>query len=313
MALLVETRAELHRRSVASEIIGAPEQLRAVITLYGGDQHTTLRPIVRQRMRPIDRLGAALDRLAREAHSLVVFTGGLLQSFAGSVRKHTDVNWRSVPGLIVRGGTEALQIVLLLNFLIGFVMAYQSMQTLKVYGANVFVADIVGISVTRELAPLITAVIITGRSGASFAAELGSMRVSEEIDALRTMGFSPLSHLVVPRVISLAVVAPILTLLGDVVGIGGGMFVGANSLGVTPTAFLSELRLTLVYSDVWTGLIKAFAFGIAIAFIGCRQGLITRGSASEVGRSTTTTVVRCLFTLVIIDTLLTVLFREYLV
>jgi phospholipid/cholesterol/gamma-HCH transport system permease protein len=123
------------------------------------------------------------------------------------------------------------------------------------------------------------------------------------------MGFSPVPYLVVPRMLALAIVAPVLTLLGDVVGVAGGAVVGATSLDVTPYGYLAELRIALVLSDVWTGLVKSFAFGLAIAFIGCRQGLAATGAASGVGRSTTTTVVYCLFTIVIIDTLFTVVFR----
>ncbi len=199
----------------------------------------------------------------------------------------------------------------MLNFLVGFVMAFQSARQLKLYGANVYVADVVGISVTRELAPLMTAIIMSGRSGAAFAAELGSMRVSEEIDALRTMGFAPAPYLILPRMVALAMVAPVLTLLADVVGVTGGMAVGVSSLDVSARGYLAELRTAVVASDVWTGLVKSVAFGTAIGFIGCEQGFSTRGAAEGVGRSTTTTVVACLFTIVIVDTVFTMLFRTF--
>jgi phospholipid/cholesterol/gamma-HCH transport system permease protein len=165
--------------------------------------------------------------------------------------------------------------------------------------------------VTRELAPLMTAIIVSGRSGASFAAEIGTMRVGEEIDALRTLGLAPVRFLVLPRVVALALVTPALTMLGDVVGVLGGAAVGASSLGITPAAYLSELRTAVFPWDVITGLIKSFAFGIAIALIGCQQGFATRGGAAGVGDRTTATVVICLFMIVIIDTLFTVLFRVF--
>ncbi|HEU4726719.1 MAG TPA: ABC transporter permease, partial [Kofleriaceae bacterium] len=188
-------------------------------------------------------------------------------------------------------------------------MAFQSANQLKLYGANVYVADVVGIAVTRELAPLMTAIIICGRSGAAFAAEIGTMRVSEEIDALRTMGFAPVPYLVVPRVLALAIAAPILALLGDLAAIVGGLVVAVTSMELTPRGYLNELRTAVVASDVWTGLVKSVVFGAAIAVIGCQQGLATRGAAAGVGRGTTATVVYCLFTLVVIDTLFTMLFR----
>jgi phospholipid/cholesterol/gamma-HCH transport system permease protein len=259
----------------------------------------------------IARLGAAVERMLQPIDRLLSFAGELLSSLGAIVRRPSVANWGAVPRLIERAGTDGLPIVLLLNFLIGFVMAFQSMQQLKLYGANVYVADLVGVSVTRELGPLITAIIITGRSGAAYAAELGTMRVSEEIDALRTMGITPVPHLVVPRVVALAIVAPVLTLLGDVVGVLGGLVVAAVSLDVTPAGYLTELRTIVVASDVWTGLIKSVAFGAAIALIGCQLGLTTRGSASDVGRATTATVVNCLFSIVLIDTAFTVVFQRF--
>jgi phospholipid/cholesterol/gamma-HCH transport system permease protein len=135
------------------------------------------------------------------------------------------------------------------------------------------------------------------------------MRVNEEIDALRTMGIPPVTQLVVPRVIALVIAAPVLTLLGDVAAIAGGLVVGVVSLGLTPEAFLGEFQLVVIPSDVWTGLVKSVAFGFAIALIGCHQGLSTTGSAEGVGRRTTSTVVLCLFTIVVFDTVLTIVFR----
>jgi phospholipid/cholesterol/gamma-HCH transport system permease protein len=137
------------------------------------------------------------------------------------------------------------------------------------------------------------------------------MRVSEEIDALRTMGIEPHAYLVVPRVIALAVIAPALTLLGDLAGVLGGLAVGVTSLGITSAAFVTELRTIVVASDVWTGLVKSVFFAIAIALVGCRRGLAARGAAAGVGRSTTSTIVACLFSIVVIDALATMLFREF--
>jgi phospholipid/cholesterol/gamma-HCH transport system permease protein len=137
------------------------------------------------------------------------------------------------------------------------------------------------------------------------------MRVSEEIDALRTMGFAPAPYLILPRVIALALVAPVLTLVGDLVGVAGGAAVAASSLDVSLRGYFAELRTAIFAADIWTGLVKSVAFGVCIAFIGCQQGFATRGAAAEVGRSTTATVVLCLFTIVIVDTLFTLLFRTF--
>ncbi len=308
MSLLVELRAELASRDVACALVGASGKVAEIVRLYGGDAPP---PSSSEPPAPsaIEHVGGASLEGARAVGRLFSFLGELVEAAWGAVRSPRSANLGSLFQLSERAGADGVPIVALLNFLVGFVMAYQSARQLKLYGANVFVADVVGISVTRELAPLMTAIIVSGRSGASFAAELGTMKVSEEIDALRTMGFAPVRHLVIPRVLALALVTPVLTLLGDVVGVLGGATVGAVSLGVSARGYLAELRTAVFVPDVVTGLVKGAGFGIAIALIGCQQGLATKGGALGVGRRTTSTVVTCLFAIVVIDTLFTMLFR----
>lgn len=308
MALLVELRASLARQGITAQLSGASSRLAEIVHLYGGDRPPA--PLAEPpASRVVARIGAGVAAAAAQARRLIEFCGELVRGIVATLRRPSLGGWRDLGPLIAQTGADGIPIVLVLDFLVGFVMAFQSTRQLETYGANLYVADIVGISMARELAPLITAIIIAGRSGAGFAAELGTMRVSEEIDALRTMGISPIPYLVVPRVIALALAAPVLALAGDIAGVLGGLVVGATSLDVHPHAYLAELRAVVTASDVWTGLVKSLVFGIAIAIIGCQQGLTTRGAASGVGRSTTTTVVVCLFTLVAIDTLLTAVFR----
>jgi phospholipid/cholesterol/gamma-HCH transport system permease protein len=308
MALLVELRSELVSRGVACEIVGASDRFQALIALYGGDAAPA--PVAEpRRAGALEEVGAFASGVGVSVISAIQFLGDLVSALWGVLRRPATGNWRAIITLSERAGADGVPIIVLLNFLVGFVMAYQSSHQLEIYGANVFVADVVGISITRELAPLMTAIIVSGRSGAAFAAELGTMKVSEEIDALRTMGFAPSRYLVLPRVAALALVTPVLTLLGDVVGVAGGAVVGALSLGVSPRAYLAELQTAVFGWDLGTGLFKSVAFGIAIAVIGCRQGFKTHGGAAGVGRGTTTTVVLCLFAIVLLDTLFTVFFR----
>lgn len=308
MAMLVELRASLVTGGARSEIVGAPRRIQPIVHLYRGDEPPAIvATVLPPHVGVVARIGRGAAAAAHQVCSVVAFAGRL----AGALIADTaHVDWRALPGLVVRAGTDGIPVIVVLDFLVGFVMAYQSSRELQIYGANLYVADVVGLSMTRELAPLVTAIIIAGRSGASYAAELGSMCIAEEVDALRTMGFSPIAHLVAPRTTALAIAAPVLALLGAVAGVTGGLVVAAASLRVTPSAYVSELRSVLVPADVWTGLVKSFVFGIAIALIGCRAGLATRGSASAVGRSTTATVVACLFAIVVIDTLFTVFFRS---
>jgi phospholipid/cholesterol/gamma-HCH transport system permease protein len=307
MALIVEARAKLAAGGTRCELVNVPEHLRPIVHLYGGDRPPQPpRPFVREH--GIALLGAATERFGQRARTAIAFFGELFEAIAQLVRRPRSVHWRSLPELVERAGADGVPIVLLLDFLVGFVTAYQATNQLKLFGANVYIADVVGISLTRELVPLMTAVIMSGRSGASYAAELGTMRVSEEIDALRTMGFAPIPYLVLPRVWALALVAPILTLLGDVIGIAGGLIVATTRLDITAEGYFARMHEAIVAEDVWTGLAKSVAFGTAIAVIGCQQGLATRGAAQGVGRSTTTTVVYCLFAIVMLDTLFTMLF-----
>ncbi|MDF2698352.1 MAG: ABC-type transport system involved in resistance to organic solvent, permease component [Labilithrix sp.] len=233
----------------------------------------------------------------------------MIVAVVGLVRQPRSGHWKEVPPLIERTGADALPIVVLINFLMGFVMAYQSARQLKLYGANLYVADLVGISVTRELAPLMTAIIVCGRSGAAFAAEIGSMKVSEEVDALRTLGLRPFAWLGVPRVLALLVVLPALTIIGDIVGVLGGLFVAVTSLNVSARGYFIETTIAVQMWDVQHGLIKSVAFALAIALIACQQGFAASGGAEGVGRRTTSTIVTSLFALVILDALLTVTFR----
>jgi phospholipid/cholesterol/gamma-HCH transport system permease protein len=171
------------------------------------------------------------------------------------------------------------------------------------------VADLVGLSITRELGPLMTAIIVSGRSGAAFAAEIGSMKVAEEIDALRTMGFGAMRFLVLPRTLALVLVLPLLTLLGDAVGIVGGMVVGVLNLDLTITGYLQESFKAIELWDIFSGVVKSLLFALVIALVACQQGLATTGGAEGVGRRTTSSVVSILFSLILVDACFTVFFH----
>jgi phospholipid/cholesterol/gamma-HCH transport system permease protein len=182
---------------------------------------------------------------------------------------------------------------------------------LRQFGANIFVADLVALSITRELGPLMTAIIVAGRSGAAFSAELGTMKVSEEIDALRTLGLDPYLFLVFPRVIALILVMPLLTILADVVGILGGLLVALLGLDLTVNAYLLETRKALDLWDVGSGILKSLVFALNVALIACQRGLATSGGAEGVGRATTSAVVSSLFALVVLDAIFTMLFNAF--
>ena len=209
-----------------------------------------------------------------------------------------------------RAGADGVPIIALINFLVGLIIALQAADQLKRYGADVFLADLVGLTMTRELAALMTAIIVAGRSGAAYAAELGTMRVNEEIDALCSLGLDAQRFLVMPRVIALAAVAPLLTLLGMVLGCVGGLVVALTSLELTPAIYWGELQRAINLLDITEGLTKSVLFAITIVFISCQRGLATRGGAAGVGRSTTSAVVAILFSLIVLDAIASTLFNS---
>jgi len=311
MALLVQLRTDLRERRVRSEFVGGSEEVRRIVTLYGGRRRARHKRAKRRPTNAIAQVGTATLNLIDEAKQILDFLGRLLVSTVHVLRHPKSLNLRDVGLTIERAGADASAIVLLINFLIGFVMAYQSAGQLKQFGASIYVADLVGVSMTRELGPLMMAIIICGRSGAAFAAELGTMKVSEEVDALRTLGFSPLPFLVIPRMVGLILLAPILVLMADAIGICGGALVASFSLDITPTSFLIQLQSAVKASDIISGVIKSIVFCAAIALISCQQGLATSGGAEGVGRRTTSAVVSILFTLILLDALFTVVFGVF--
>jgi phospholipid/cholesterol/gamma-HCH transport system permease protein len=309
LALIVHLGVALKKRRTRLELVGIRPELQALVDLY---QRAKVRG--RSNRRPhgaVEQIGDAAANALETTRAALGFFGELILTVWTSIRHRRGVNFRDMTLTMERSGADALPIVLLINFLVGFVMAYQSAPQLREFGANILVADLVGLAMVRELGPLMTSIIICGRSGAAFAAELGTMKVSEEVDALRTFGFSAMGYLVLPRVLGLVLVAPLLTLAADFVGIFGGLLVGLIELDLTSDGFLTEITRVVKVRDVASGLAKSVIFGFAIGLIACERGLSTRGGAAEVGRRTTSAVVIILFSLIILDALFTVILKAF--
>ena len=218
------------------------------------------------------------------------------------------IRWHSTFEQMVRIGVDSLPIVGMISFFVGLIMAMQGAYQLEPFGVVIYVADLVGVTITRELGPMLTAIIVAGRSGSAIAAEIGTMKVSEEIDALRTMGLNPIGFLVVPRILALMITLPCLTILSDLVGITGGLFIGVFSLKLPFIAYANETIQALVMKDLVTGLVKSFFFAMLIGIIGCYQGFGVEGGAEGVGRSTTASVVISIFMIILADVAFTALF-----
>ena len=301
-------RADLAERSVRAHLRGG-NRFGELLDLY-----RSVAPTQPRKTRRPEAVLCSVGRVAvlDVAHltSILAFTGQMAVAIGRLLRNpRRGGHWKEFPYLAERAGGDALPIVLVINFLIGFVLAYMAARALTIFGANLYVADLVGIGMTRQLGPLMTAVIVCGRSGAAYATELGSMKVDQEIDALRTLGLEPFGWLAMPRLLSLVVALPVLTLLADIVGMCGGLVVALTSLGLTPRGYLNEVRSSVTPWDVESGLVLSVAFAIAIGLIACERGFTASGGPQGVGRRTTSAVVASLFAIVVLDASITVLYR----
>lgn len=306
-ALLVELREDLSGAGALAEFRGLSPDVEEIMALYGCQDRCSREPPTPVPV--LTQIGLASAESVEDAKQGLDFVGATTLTLGRALRQPSSISWAQTWPVLERAGADALPIVLMIGFLVGFIMAFQGAVQLEQFGAAIFVADLVALTVCRELGPLMTAIVVCGRSGAAFAAELGTMKVSEEIDALQTLGLNPLAHLVVPRLLALVIALPILSLLADFMGLVGGLLVGLFSLDLTPVAYLSRTQEALEVWDVGSGLLKSFAFAAAIALVSCQQGLATSGGAAGVGQSTTRAVVTILFMLIVIDALFAVAFN----
>ena len=222
--------------------------------------------------------------------------------------KGKGLRWKSTVEQMVIMGVNSIPIVAIICFFVGLILAMQAAYQLERFGASIYVANLVGVSMTREMGPLITAIIIAGRSGSAIAAEIGSMKVYEEIDALKTMGFNPVKFLVVPRFLALLIMLPCLTIIADFVGIAGGFFLAVFSLKISFIQFFNQTIDALEMKDLVTGLTKTIFFAGINTLMGSYQGFNGTGGAAGVGKATTASVVISIFLIIIADLLCTMFF-----
>lgn len=296
----------LAERGASANLTGWPPRFKTLMELVG--QREARVPVAVARPSLPASIGRSTLDGAGQSIALIAFVGEVAVTGAALALEPGRIRWRTVLRNIQVSGFEALPIVGLTSFLLGIVVAYQGADQLRHYGANIFVVDLVGVSMLREFAPLITAIIVAGRSGSSYAAQIGTMAVTEEIDAMRTLGIAPLELLVLPKVIALMIALPLLTVFADVLGVFGGMIMARAQLGVGFGDFLDRFVKAVVTSTYLTGLAKAPVFAAIIAVIGCHQGFLTKGGADSVGRQTTHAVVQSIFLVIVADALFSIAF-----
>ena len=255
-----------------------------------------------------ERVGEVGAVVLREGYERIAFVGESAAGVAEALAQPHRIRWRDALVIGQRVGADAVPIVVLIGFLIGVILAFQTAVALREFGADIFVANAVALAVLRELGPLMTAIILAGRSGSAFAAEIGTMKVNEEIDALVTMGLSPVRFLVVPRLLAGFLLCPLLTAIADLFGLFGGAVV-MRSFGIPIVTYFQQVQSIATQGDLFGGLLKAFAFGLLVAGVGCLQGLKTGEGASAVGQSTTHAVVGGIILVVAADSVFAVVFN----
>ena len=304
--LLLDLRRRQEKLGKPFQIRGLSKDAQRLLDLFEEWEFKN-RPQAPARMQFPVQVGRASVKLWHDVCDLVAFVGSLTLSFSRVVAHRQKVRWKDTLVVAEAAGINALPIVVLISFTMGLIIAFQSAVSLRRFAAEIYVADAVILSMFREMAPFFTAIILAGRSGSAFAAEIGTMKVNEEVDALKTMGLDPVPFLAIPRVIAGVCVAPILTTFANLAGLIGGGVVFI-SLGFPLVTYVNRLMLRGDLNDFLGGLFKSLVFGVIVASIGCHQGLQTGTGARAVGESTTRSVVSGIILIVIADGLLTVIF-----
>jgi len=298
------------RRNISIDPAGLPEGARRMMALAkavppreGADKHGNEAPL-------LQRVGEFALAMWQAAPEMLRFLGEIILSLGRLVRGKAQFRRSDLMLLIQDVGPHSLPIIALISFLVGIIVAYMGAVQLAQFGAQIYIANLVGLGMTREMGALMTAVIMAGRTGAAFAAQLGTMQVNEEIDAFRTLGFNPIDFLVLPRLLALVLIMPALVLYSDIVGITGGMFVAVTAFDISTFEYYQQTVRSMEWTHIWGGVFKGTVYAILIAFAGCLRGIQCGRSAQAVGEATTSAVVTSILFIVIAGAVLTILYQQ---
>ena len=308
--LLYRSARELRETGRQVSLEGVDPALARLLELVEANGATTNATVSAPVAGVFEEIGRESELQLQNYGNFLAFVGETASTVGRSLLAPKRIRWQRVITELQLAGVNALPIVGLLAFLLGIVIAYQGGTVLRDYGANVFIVDIVALSMVRELAPLITAIIVSGRTGSAYTAQIGTMQVTEEIDALRSIGIPPQELLVLPKVIALVIALPLLTVYADVMGLVGGIVMSGSLLGLSVTTFVDRLGEAVSVTSFLTGIGKAPVFALVIALVGCFQGFQAFGSAEGVGRQTTISVVQSIFLVIVIDALFSIAFNQ---
>ena len=298
----------LARPPVKIDLQGLPEGLREILSMALTETSVVTTP----RLEPgrIARVGASTQAWWNEGRRSLTFVGEVLMSVGRLLRGKSGMRWSDLAWQVEQTGPRSLPIVALVSFLVGLIVAYMGAAQLQRFGAQNFIADLVTVGVVREVAALLVGIVLAGRVGAAFAAQIGSMRANEEVDALTTLGVNAVDFLVLPRVLALLIVGPMLTAFAAVVGMGVGWLVAVGIYNVTPLEYVYASAQALTLPHVLVGLLKGTVYAVLVALAGCLQGMSAGRSAQAVGDATTAAVVQAIVWMVVVASVLTVVFQQ---
>ena len=310
--LLLHYVNKLKVQAKTVDIVGASNTQEKMLALFQEEVVST-KTLINKRysiFNAFKNIGKYTVSAYRDFVNFLSFLGESVISFGNYLLHPSSIRFKAIIKNIEEAGVRALPIVAVTSFLIGVVVAYQGAVQLEKFGANIFIVDMIAISVTRELAPLVTAIVVAGRSGSSYTAQIGVMRITEEIDAMKTMSFDPFRFLVLPRMIALMVAMPLLIFFADIIGIAGGMFIAEIKMNLSYTEFIQRLQSVLETKHLWVGIIKAPFFAFLIAAVGCFRGFQVSYNTESIGRYTTISVVNAIFLVIACDALFSVFLTE---
>jgi phospholipid/cholesterol/gamma-HCH transport system permease protein len=304
----VQIENETAAQNIPCRLINLNDEAKGIFSVIHQDA-LTRQPFKPERSQNgfIRQIGQNSLYLMRDFVNFVTFIGDLLAAFFYTLRHPRTLRGKDILFYIQRAGVDGLPIVALIGLLMGLIIAFMSFLQLKQLGANIYVPALVSFGMVKELGPIMTAILVAGRSGSAFAAEIGTMVVNEEVDALHTMGFDPVRFLAVPKVLATVIVVPILTVYADFFGVIGGMIIGVTSLDLTVKTYVAQSLKTIYVFDVVTSLIKAAVFACLISAIGCQRGFQVRAGAQDVGKFTTSAVVTSIFLIVVADSIFAIM------
>lgn len=308
--LLNKWQHQIHQQGLTVHFEKFSEAYAALLTLVADEFPEEKNLPVTRKSPWLVTIGKYTANQLHEAQDYLSFVGHLTYEFIRLLPTPWRWRWNSLANVIYRNGYQALPIIALLSFMIGVVITFQMGLQLRNYGANIYIVDLLGLSILREFGPLLTSIMVAGRTGSAFTAQLGIMKVNQEIDALNTMGVTPAELLLLPRIIGLVITLPLLTMWADIFGVIGGMVMANNQLNITWYDFIHRFPHVIPLKTLIIGLGKTPVFALIIASIGCFEGMRVEGNADSVGRNTTRSVVLAIFFIIVADAIFSVIFSK---